>query len=103
LPKPQKGCGCSPASERPPTRGLDYDYLARWDLSGGNIMTASLNAAFRAAARGADAVEMQDVLPAIEEELRKLNRPVRPAELYPRSLRPAAPPAPAPVEQLTGN
>jgi hypothetical protein len=86
------------ARGQPPTEGLDYSHLAKWDLSGGSILTAALNASFRAAARGERAkVTMADVLPAVEAELRKYNRAVRPGDLYTPRWRPvpAAPAAPA--------
>jgi hypothetical protein len=92
---PPSGSDGRPPAARPPTAGLDYGHLAKWDLSGGNIQTAALNASFRAAGRGANAVAMADVLAAVEEEMQKLNRAVRPADLYTARWRPAGRPAEA--------
>jgi hypothetical protein len=95
---PPRGPDGEAPAGRPPTDGLDYVHLAAWDLSGGNILTVALNAAFRAAGRGADALAMPDVLAAVEEEMRKLNRAVRPADLYTTRWRPADRlPTPSPI------
>ena len=58
-----------------PRRGLDWERLARFNLSGGNIHSIALNAAFAAAADD-DAVDMPRMLAAVRAELRKLGRPV---------------------------
>jgi hypothetical protein len=52
------------------TDGLDYDRLARLNLTGGGIHNAALNAAFLAAAKGIP-VTMQIVLDAAKTEFRK--------------------------------
>lgn len=61
-----------------PVGELDYDRLARFVLSGGNIHNAALAAAHSAAAeeKGEDAsVEMPHILEAIRAELIKIGRP----------------------------
>ncbi len=71
-----------PAGGRPGTpvdETLDYDRLARFSLSGGNIHSIALNAAFLAAKSGGK-VSMAHILEAIRSELRKLNKPVNEAE-----------------------
>ncbi|TKD47386.1 ATP-binding protein [Azotobacter chroococcum] len=62
-----------------PVGELDYDRLARFQLSGGNIFNAALAAAHGAVADGSR-VEMLHVLDAVRWELRKLERPVAEAE-----------------------
>ncbi|BAV96963.1 ATP-binding protein [Lysobacter enzymogenes] len=62
-----------------PCETLDYDRLARFNLSGGNIHSIALNAAFAAAGDGG-AVGMPRLLDAVRTELRKLERPVNEAE-----------------------
>jgi len=62
-----------------PCEPLDYDRLARFNLSGGNIHSIALNAAFAAAGDGG-AVGMPRLLDAVRTELRKLERPVNEAE-----------------------
>ena len=62
-----------------PQRDLDYAQLARFNLSGGNIHSIALNAAFAAADR--DGVITQPLLlSAVRTELRKLDKPVNEAE-----------------------
>lgn len=58
---------------------LDWERLARFNLTGGNIHAIALNAAFLAAARSTP-VTMSLVLQAAEEEYRKLEKPVNEAE-----------------------
>jgi hypothetical protein len=58
-----------------PLAELDYDRLARLNLSGGNIHNIALNAAFLAAHAGTS-VTMPLILEAVRTELRKLDRPV---------------------------
>jgi hypothetical protein len=58
---------------------LDWERLARFNLTGGNIHAIALNAAFLAAARGTP-VTMSLVLLAAREEYRKLEKPVNEAE-----------------------
>jgi len=62
------------------TGALEFDRLARLNLTGGSIHNIALNAAFLAA--GADGVvTMPRVLEAARGELRKMERPVSEAEL----------------------
>lgn len=58
-----------------PTEGLDFNTLARLNLTGGSIHNIALNAAFLAAGAGV-LVTMQLVLAAARSEFRKLDRPV---------------------------
>jgi hypothetical protein len=58
-----------------PTGKLDWDRLARLNLTGGHIHNIALNAAFRAA-HGAESVSMPLLLDAARTELRKLERPI---------------------------
>jgi len=58
---------------------LDYDRLARMNVSGGNIHAIALNAAFTAAA-DAGRVTMPILMAAARTELRKLERPFNEAE-----------------------
>ena len=63
-----------------PTRGLNFDKLARLNLPGGNIRNIALNAAFVAAEKGIP-VGMQQLLSAARQECQKLERPVSEAEV----------------------
>ena len=54
---------------------LDYDWLARLNLTGGNIQTTAINAAFLAAEAGTP-VSMEHILSAARTELVKLDRPI---------------------------
>lgn len=65
---------------------LDFERLARFNLTGGNIHNIALNAAFLAAAQkeGNRAVSMPLIYEAIRAELRKLDKPINQAEF--RSL-----------------
>jgi AAA+ superfamily predicted ATPase len=63
----------------PPLDELDYEHLAKLNLTGGHIHSAALNAAFRAAAEGSK-VTMRLVLDAVRTELLKLDRPVNDAD-----------------------
>jgi hypothetical protein len=56
-----------------PQEGIDWQNLARLDLSGGNITTIAVNAAFRAAAEGAP-IGMRHLRGALDAEFRKLDR-----------------------------
>ena len=58
-----------------PVSELDYDRLARLNLTGGHIAVVALNAAF-VAARSNGAVTMPVVLDAARAEFRKLERPI---------------------------
>ncbi|QTF92391.1 ATP-binding protein [Halomonas sp. BM-2019] len=62
-----------------PREGLDYDRLAKLNLSGGNIATVALNATFIAAEEGAS-VTMPRVLAAARAEYEKLERPIHEAD-----------------------
>jgi AAA+ superfamily predicted ATPase len=63
----------------PPLDKLDYERLAKLNLTGGHIHSAALNAAFRAAAEGSN-VTMRLVLDAARTELLKLDRAVNDAD-----------------------
>jgi hypothetical protein len=62
-----------------PTEGLDYDRLARLSITGGNIHSIALNAAF-AAAHSGRAVTMPVALAAARMEMRKLEKPIHEAD-----------------------
>jgi hypothetical protein len=62
-----------------PKKDLDFDRLARLNLSGGNIHSIALNAAFAAAQNG-QTVTMPIVLAAARAEMRKLGKAVSEAE-----------------------
>jgi hypothetical protein len=62
-----------------PTSGLDFDRLARLNVTGGHIALIALNAAF-AAARADSAVTMPIVLDAARTEFRKLERTIHEAD-----------------------
>ena len=62
-----------------PTEGLDFDRLAKLNVTGGHIAVIALNAAFQAAQAGG-AVTMPMVLNAARIEYRKLGRPVNEAD-----------------------
>ena len=58
-----------------PTKDLDFDRLARLNVTGGYITVITLNAAFQAAQAGTP-VTMPMVLEAARIEYRKLGRPI---------------------------
>ncbi|MBD2729686.1 ATP-binding protein [Nostoc sp. FACHB-892] len=62
-----------------PTQDLDFNRLARLNMTGGSIHNIALNAAFLAAEAGTP-VTMQLVLAAARAEFRKLDRPVNEAD-----------------------
>jgi hypothetical protein len=62
-----------------PRENLDYDRLARFGLSGGNIHSIALNAAFAASGNGGT-VSMPLLMGAVRTELKKLEKPVNEAE-----------------------
>ncbi|NML46845.1 ATP-binding protein [Ramlibacter sp. G-1-2-2] len=62
-----------------PQEDVDTARLARFNVSGGNIHSIALNAAFMAAQRGS-AVSQAMLLAAVRNELRKLDKPVNEAE-----------------------
>ncbi len=59
-----------------PLGNLDYDRLARLNLTGGSINNVAINAAFLAAHAGVP-VSMPMVLEAAKAEFRKMERPIR--------------------------
>ena len=59
-----------------PLHALDYSRLARFNLTGGSISNAAVNAAFLAASKRTS-VTMAHTLAAIRQELFKLDRPIR--------------------------
>jgi SpoVK/Ycf46/Vps4 family AAA+-type ATPase len=63
-----------------PLRGVDFDHLATFDLSGGNIHSIALNAAFLAAQAEPREVTMPLLLEAARMEFRKLGRAVNEGE-----------------------
>ncbi len=64
----------------PVEAALDYGRLAHFNLSGGNIHSITLNAAFLAAQSSEQRISMAHILDATRSELRKLNKPVNEAE-----------------------
>jgi hypothetical protein len=62
-----------------PKSGLDYDRLARLNVTGGHIHNIAINAAFLAA-RGGSPVTMTLVLDAARAEFRKIERPINEAD-----------------------
>jgi hypothetical protein len=68
-----------------PRDGIDYERLARFNLSGGNIHSIALNAAFTAAQRadGGRSVTMPMLLSATRSELRKLDKQINEADFRP--------------------
>jgi hypothetical protein len=65
-----------------PTEGLEWSSLARLDLSGGNIRSVAINAAFLAAAEGSP-ITMKTVMRAAAREYAKLAKPIGAAEFGP--------------------
>ena len=66
--------------QQTPKDSLDYERLARLSLTGGNIHSIVLTAAFLAAQNG-QSVTMPLLLAATRMELRKLDKPFNEAEL----------------------
>ena len=64
------------------TEGLDWSLLSRLDLSGGNIKSIAVNAAFLAAA-GDATIGMTHVVHAAAREYVKLAKPISAAEFGP--------------------
>ncbi|MEP7218695.1 MAG: ATP-binding protein, partial [Bacteroidota bacterium] len=62
-----------------PTDGLDFERLAKLNLTGGSISNVAINAAFLAA-RDNSAVTMPHILDSARAEFRKLDRPVSEAD-----------------------
>lgn len=63
--------------EETPTADLDVEFLASFELAGGNVKNAALTAAFLAADDDGT-VEMEHVVRAIQRELRKTGQLVTP-------------------------
>ncbi len=63
-----------------PRATLDYDRLARLNLTGGSIHSIALNAAFGAARKKSAQITMPLVLQAAREEFAKLERPINDAD-----------------------
>lgn len=63
-----------------PVAELDYEHLARFNLTGGSIHNVALNAAFLAARADSPKVTMALIFEAMRSELRKLDKPVNEAE-----------------------
>jgi SpoVK/Ycf46/Vps4 family AAA+-type ATPase len=63
-----------------PRDEIDFGRLARFSLSGGNIHSVALNAAFLASSRGVP-LNQELVLAAVRNELKKLDRPANEAAL----------------------
>ena len=59
--------------------GLDYERLARLNLTGGSIQNVAVNAAFLAA-RADSAITMSLIADAVRGEFRKLDKPVNEAD-----------------------
>jgi len=76
------------------TLGLDFDRLARLNLTGGNIHNVALNAAFLAA-RADSVISMPLVFDAARSEFRKLGRPLSESDF--RWQEPIHPREPTPV------
>jgi hypothetical protein len=62
-----------------PKNALDYDRLARLNVTGGHIHNIAINAAFLAACAGSP-VTMALVLDAARAEFRKIERPINEAD-----------------------
>jgi hypothetical protein len=60
-------------------RDIEYSYLARLELTGGNIRSIAVNAAFLAASDSAP-IEMRHLVRAAAREYTKLSRPISAAE-----------------------
>jgi hypothetical protein len=64
---------------RAPTQDLQFSFLSKLDLSGGNIRSIAINAAFIAAEERSP-IDMSSVMRAAAREYAKLSRPVNAAE-----------------------
>jgi hypothetical protein len=62
-----------------PIGELDFDFLARLEITGGNIRNIALNAAFMAAERGC-AIDLDSVLHAVRREYSKIDKLVTESE-----------------------
>ncbi len=63
--------------QTPVDENLDYEHLAKLNLTGGNIHNVALNAAFLAANEGKQAVSMPLILNAARTEFKKMERPTK--------------------------
>lgn len=71
--------GAFPAAA--PVDGVDFDRLARLNLTGGSITNVALNAAFLGAADGGG-VTMELILAAARSEYRKLDKPLNESDFH---------------------
>src|SRR5262249_54804873 len=62
-----------------PVEALDFDFLARLEISGGNIRNIALNAAFLAADRGCS-IGPDEILHAVRREYAKIDKLVTESE-----------------------
>ena len=62
---------------------LNFERLARLNLTGGNIHSIAINAAFLAASRGSAVVTLPMILEAARSELRKLDKQFSEADFRP--------------------
>ena len=62
-----------------PAGELDFEFLSRLEIAGGNIRNVALNAAFLAAERG-DRIEFDDVLRSVRREYSKIDKLVTESE-----------------------
>jgi SpoVK/Ycf46/Vps4 family AAA+-type ATPase len=62
-----------------PVGNLDFDFLARLEIAGGNIRNIAMNAAFLAADRNGP-IEFEDVLHAVRREYSKIDKLVTESE-----------------------
>jgi hypothetical protein len=71
-----------------PKKDLDFERLAKVNITGGSIHNIALNATFMAASQPEAVVTMELLLEATRAELRKLERPVNEADfVLPQELR----------------
>jgi ATPase family associated with various cellular activities (AAA) len=78
-PKERKAIWQTAIPEATPKRDLDFDRLSRLSVTGGNIHSIALNAAFLAAQKG-EKVTMQTLMLAARREMRKLEKPASESE-----------------------
>lgn len=67
-------------SPKVPTKGLEFQKLAKLNVTGGNIRNIALNATFLAADAG-ESVQMKHLLRAAQSEYAKLEKPLIPTEI----------------------
>ena len=68
-----------------PTEGLNYELLARLDLTGGNIRSIALNAAFEASSAN-EPIQMKHIVNAAKSEAQKLGSDTYELEMMVRKL-----------------